>query len=550
MFYCDREHLSSKRKQSRRKELTESAKIMILDAEIDPSVERVTKKQKSERALKELLDLHFPGIDHVEEEDIEGKWSSSKFDSSSVNTLARVSLALAKSLDACLGDITNKPTVPDVERQMRRTYTEGMDDMLTPKEIKAWCSEVAQSLSTLSDEGHCPPLDKIQSLITNSVGSLRVLPSLDTQESSDDKVTIKNVGSVRALASLDGQQPHTSLGSQESKVDEDEVAQREEAMEADDSNIVDWCTAVSSKLDAFAQDLDEDDDGTVSDIDDGISSQPDAGVELSSPIKNASSVTKGSSILKNAASVTKSVIPSRDASGTYQRFTSVTSTVTGGATQVVKTTAKVGASLSSKVQDAAEASASAISNASEDVASIAKQAAEQATRVSISDSPGMKKKTKDDRGEIELKAILKSRKSTGSARQSEHDDLMWKKVLPSNDLGNPMSTREQSESAKRLRRASTVCTIEEALPRSKSRPSVLMRQLDTVMNETQRNAHKAVHTKTSVLNTVLYLAFIAVALLLSSEMVYRCSQRALIASHEVISKLNDLEILQNVLGRN
>ena len=75
MFYCDREHQSLKRKikQSRRTELTESAKVMILDAEIDPSVVRMTKKQKSERALKELLDLNFPGIDHAEEENVEGR---------------------------------------------------------------------------------------------------------------------------------------------------------------------------------------------------------------------------------------------------------------------------------------------------------------------------------------------------------------------------------------------------------------------------------------------------------------------------------------------
>jgi len=561
MFYCDREHQSLKRKikQSRRTELTESAKVMILDAEIDPSVVRMTKKQKSERALKELLDLNFPGIDHAEEENVEGKWSSSKFDSPNENTLARVSLALAKSLDTCLGDVTDKPTVPDVERQMRRTYTEGMGANLTPKDIKAWCSDVAQRLSTLSDQGERPPLDKIQSFITNSVGSLRVPPSLDEQDDQEpniDEVATRKVVPVCTLSSLDGQHSRTSLGSQESKVAEDEIAQREEAMQANDSIIVDWCTAVSSKLDAFAQDLD-DDEGTVSDINDDdhdisgviISSQPDAGVGLSSLIKNASSVTKNSSILKNAASVTKNVVPSRDASGTYQRFTSVTDTVTGGATKVLKTTTKVGGSLSSKVQDAAEASALSISHASKDAVSIAKQvsasaktAAEQATRVSISDRiPGMKRKPKDDHGELELKDILKSRKSTGSNRQSEHDDLMWKKVLPSNDMDKPISKRALSESAERLQRASTVCTIEEALPRSKSTPSDLMRQLDSVMNETQRNAHSTVHTKTSVLNTVMYLAFVAVALLAASEILYRCSQRALVASYKVFSMLNDLE---------
>ena len=535
---------------------------MILDAVVDPSVERVTKKQKSERALKELLDLNFPGIDQVKEEDTE-----SKHDSSSESTLARVSLALAKSLDACLGDVTDKPTVPDVERRMRRTFSEGMGTDVTPKDIKAWCSDVAQSLSTLSEESQRPPIDKIQSLITKSVGSLRVLPSLDEQEVNADEFSTRNADSLRALSLLDGQDSRTSPDRQESKVDEDEIAQREEALQSTDAKVVDWCTAVSSKLDAFAQDLDEHDDGTVSDIDDGdhdisqviISSHTDAGANsrgLSSIIKNASSATKNSSILKNASSVTKSVIPARDASGTYQRFPSVAGTVTGGATQALKTTTKVGVSLSSKVQDAAEASASAISHASKDASSIAKQVAgdvlsaaeRQTIRVSISDRmPGMKRKSEDDHGELDLKDILKSRKSTGSAHigraQREHDDLMWMKVLPSNDLDNPISKRALSESAKRVLSASTVCTIEEALPRSKSTPSDLVRQLGTVMNETQRKAHKKVHSKTSVLTTALYLAFIAVALLLASEIAYRFSKRALIASYEGISTLNDLDII-------
>ena len=159
MFYCEREHSALTRKMKRRSVLTDAEKDMMNDARIDPSASerRGSYSGESLQKLMGLLQENFPGIEDKSTTDVEDGESSNADDTASVegadsvklmDSFVNVSMAMAKSLDACLGELTEKPTVSKVRKQMHHSIAEGIKPDISQVEVKKWCSSLADELST------------------------------------------------------------------------------------------------------------------------------------------------------------------------------------------------------------------------------------------------------------------------------------------------------------------------------------------------------------------------------------------------------------------
>ena len=236
MFYCEREHGNISRKVKRRTILTDAEKQFIDDATIDPcSMTKKSYNEKEREKLLEQLDITFPGIE--KDEEIMGEEAAKEEDSQVSDTLARASLAMAKSLDICLSGLTDKPTLPAVQQRLRHTFSEGMKSQVTKAEAKDWCNQVAGRLSTFAnstaattDSSMKVSLAKIQRIITESALGTGMSFEEDEEE--------------------------------ETKLDEDEIALSQTKSEServeDLMKLAEWVTAVASQLDACAEELTDD----------------------------------------------------------------------------------------------------------------------------------------------------------------------------------------------------------------------------------------------------------------------------------------------------
>ena len=244
MFYCEREHETISRKLKRRTVLTSVEKNMINDAQIDPSsVKKKVYTEEERRKVLEMLDFNFPGIDSdSDEEDDSGEGEKV----TAVNTggtaaivhdsLAKVSIGLAKSLDKCL--ITDQPTVPVVRQRLNQTVSEGTRPNVNTKVAKQWCSEVGGKLSsyvnslTMSETTPKSSIIKLQNIIAESALESKLGSAVDPGS---------DFAEFRAFEPT----------KEEAKVDEDEIALQS-------SKLVDWVTAVAAQMEALAVELDDD----------------------------------------------------------------------------------------------------------------------------------------------------------------------------------------------------------------------------------------------------------------------------------------------------
>jgi len=253
MFYCDREHGTISRKMKRRQPLTFNERRLVQDAMIDPSAFKKDYDKEDKQKMLDLIDLNFPGIE--KENAVNNELSSpdadssarmslntvsvaaiSKNDGSAANgTLAKASLAMAQSLDNCLGGLADKPTVSALQSRLCRTFTEGMASQVTRSAAKVWCSQVAEKVSSVStsDAPIKSTIAKIQSIIAESA----LGPGIDFEESihkTDEEMKLKEseiaLSQAKSLNSED-----ESLGS---------------------SKLLEWINAVSSQLEAYAEELD------------------------------------------------------------------------------------------------------------------------------------------------------------------------------------------------------------------------------------------------------------------------------------------------------
>lgn len=238
MFYCEREHETISRKLKRRTVLTSVEKNMINDAQIDPSsIKKKVYTEEERRKVLEMLDFNFPGIDSDGEDDpkVGEKVTAVNTGGTAAivhDSLAKVSIGLAKSLDKCL--ITDQPTVPAVRQRLNQTFSEGTRPNVTNKVAKQWCSEVGGKLSsyvnslTMSETTPKSSIIKLQNIIAESALGSTLDPGRDFAE-------------FRAFEPT----------KEEAKVDEDEIALQS-------SKLVDWVTAVAAQMEALVVELDDD----------------------------------------------------------------------------------------------------------------------------------------------------------------------------------------------------------------------------------------------------------------------------------------------------
>lgn len=136
MFYCEREHGAISRKMKRRALLTDDEKQMIHDAKIDPSSVKKGYTEKDAQKLLELLEDAFPGIE--KRDDTGNEQASLKKEVASHAMQSSLALAMAQSLDNCLGGLSDMPTVPAIQKRMHHTVTEGIRPQISQAEAKEW----------------------------------------------------------------------------------------------------------------------------------------------------------------------------------------------------------------------------------------------------------------------------------------------------------------------------------------------------------------------------------------------------------------------------
>lgn len=271
MFYDELEHKRVIRKIQRREVLGRVEKDIMRDANNDPSAS-ISKKDDNDIQL--LLDVHFPGVEEgysslmkskllatnrhsldTIEEGIHGNsehTSLAGLDADGTNasidhehnTIASVSLAMAQSLDNCLGDIIAKPTVPMVQEsvnKVRRSVSNGDKPPITRKWTRQWCSEVAKTVSfcasTLSDSDEDPRRSaaRLQNIVSRSASTF------DINSIADDFVESANDSSANGSETESFKTAY--IGSVTSK--------------SDSTKIADWCTEIASKLEECAEELDD-----------------------------------------------------------------------------------------------------------------------------------------------------------------------------------------------------------------------------------------------------------------------------------------------------
>lgn len=209
MFYDEREHKSIERKVKKRGVLTMSQQHLLKDARFDPAVMGSTNAYNNEDKILKLLSTHFPGVDETSSTP---KHSNSACKAGDIR--ASMSLAIAESLDASLGEYLEAPTVELVQQSLRQRSSLGHahnGSQMTASEVKEWCYDVASklSLSASPSKGKQPKrsISQIQEALVSSVGG-DVAESLaninaDDKEMSPDVIDEVNGWCMTVLSKLD-----------------------------------------------------------------------------------------------------------------------------------------------------------------------------------------------------------------------------------------------------------------------------------------------------------------------------------------------------------
>eukprot|EP01082_Thalassiosira_pseudonana_P003850 g3288.t1 g3288 contig12:1778341-1779288(+) len=140
---------------------------------------------------------------------------------------------MATSLDKCLGEFVNTPTLPVVKQHLsqRSKSFHGVErPTLTSSEAKLWCSEVAKKLNDCVDAPTSDVREAVSQLQSVIVGSAE--------------------GNLKSASQHFPVSPRSSTDS---------------AM-LDPYKLVDWCTVVASKLEECAEDIDLDSDDDSSTV--------------------------------------------------------------------------------------------------------------------------------------------------------------------------------------------------------------------------------------------------------------------------------------------
>ena len=251
MFYCDREHNVIALKMERRSDLTDDEREMVSDNLHDPT--SMKKKYSHEELLRllEQLENVFPVIEKanaIAERAILSSSIAAKTKNgvgSGYNAFTKTCLALAQSLDSCLGGLTENSTLLAVEQKVNDSLTGGTRPPITKNEVKMWCSQTAEMLSksaTATDASVRSSVAMMQSIIVKSALGPGVSFSQDDDESNGE----------------------------ETKLDEDEIAlslsERKSADSVEDLHLLaDWANRIASQLEACAQELDDDQDSEILD---------------------------------------------------------------------------------------------------------------------------------------------------------------------------------------------------------------------------------------------------------------------------------------------
>ena len=236
MFYCEREHESIIRKSQRRIALSDDEMRLISDASLDPT--SVTNKQYEKDEFDELLTLlniHFPGIDGEGYLSTLRDPTTSSLSSTSVSreavpmsddvepaandVFASMSVAMAKSLDKCFGEDMGATKTAEVVKQRILTASALKRKKLDARGSKLWVSQMSKKLASCLHDG--ATIGKVQKILLESV--------VVGDETEVDE---------------------------EMKIDEDQVALSESGESGVDvTELADWCTAVASKLEECAIEL-------------------------------------------------------------------------------------------------------------------------------------------------------------------------------------------------------------------------------------------------------------------------------------------------------
>ena len=239
MFYCEREHESAIEKSKRRQPLTEDEMQLISDASMDPT--SVTNKPYEKGEMDELLrllDIHFPGIDDEmylskmrgsitssltpasgSEEAMTTIPLSDDVEPTANDVFASVSLAMATSLDKCFGEDIGVTKTAQAIKQQIFTASTIKGKKLDANASKLWVLHMSKKLASCLHEG--TTIQKVQKMLLESV--------------MEDDVLVE----------------------EEMKMDEDQIAlsESEESGCVDAVELADWCTAVASKLEECAMEL-------------------------------------------------------------------------------------------------------------------------------------------------------------------------------------------------------------------------------------------------------------------------------------------------------
>jgi len=255
MFYCDREHNIIALKMKRRADLTDDEREMVSDNLFDPT--SMSKKYSHEDLLRllEQLENAFPVIgkaNAIAERAFLSSSIAAKTKNgvdSGYNAFTKACLALAQSLDSCLGGLTENSTLLAVEQKVNDSLTGGIRLPITKDEVKMWCSQTAERLSThaksasATDASVRSSVAMMQSIIAKSALGPGVIFSQDDDESNRE----------------------------ETKLDEDEIAlslsERKSADSVEDLHLLaDWANRIASQLEVCAQELDDDQDSEILDL--------------------------------------------------------------------------------------------------------------------------------------------------------------------------------------------------------------------------------------------------------------------------------------------
>lgn len=244
MFYCEREHGAIARKMERKSLLSDDERDMMKDARADPSIVKKDNRDKEHLERLEKLCKKLPGIDNVDAFD--------EAFTAARNSLERLSLAIATSLDICFGEVMEKSAKCALQSRLQQLSKVKCRPTVTKSEARAWCSQVANKLSSCAISANInevtidSSIAKIQSIIVDSVHESRT----EFKETE----------------------------SEEMKLDEDEMALSETrrtgnlSLLLDPSELIEWVTVVASLLVECAEELDVEDDSILAEQE---SNQPD-----------------------------------------------------------------------------------------------------------------------------------------------------------------------------------------------------------------------------------------------------------------------------------